>query len=420
MNTVTLVIGRQLTLFLFAVGLPIGLAGSTNSLTLETAVNLAMKNRPEIVEALANWNAAEQRAIQAGVRPNPRLIVGGESLPVSSATGSGDYLIGLSQKIRSGKKVRLTKAVAVAERERAALLYRAAERAVGAKAASAFATGLYAQESERLYAAQIRLLETNAMLVKVSVDAGDQVKEAEEIAHALLDHERLDHSEAVAIRDLAYARLAVAVGVERRAVTNLNGTLARDLGVEDLETGLDSLMRLPEFLAVDSEADVLKLQAELERSSRIPSLDLDVLYRRQQGNRRDGFDFEAAISLPLFDKRKAAAEAFEQDAKAAQARARQLRVETLAQINRLRTELSVVVRRARHIRSEIIPHREQIERRRRLMHTAGEISRLDLVQAQLDLLEERRHHLVALREMHRLWNALRRWTSAAAPSTSEQ
>lgn len=383
-------------------------AAETNStLTLSNALRLAEEHHPRLAEKLAAWNAAEQRAIQAGLRPNPKLIVGTEEIPLGGGSpGRADYLAGVSQEIRLNNTATLTKDIAAAKREQAALEFNAAGNDVRRSVQGAFATALFAQASEQLFAERVAMLETSLALIRAQVTAGELIPEAGEIAHADLDHERLDHNEALELRGKAFARLATAIGKPDLPLPGVAGDLGAGLGFDDMKMASLALDQLPELLAAGSAEKVLRLQSELARASRIPSLDFELLYRRKQGTRENAMDVRAAISLPLFDDKRAAAQAFAADADAARARTESLRQETRLTFNQLRTDLRLALRRAGHIRDEILPHRETIVRRHKLLFEAGETSRLDYEKARLQLTEEKRHHLDTLRETHLLWAQL--------------
>lgn len=398
---------RTTSLLLFAViSLLKPAISHTASLTLAEAERLAAKHHPAITEALAKWNAAEHRAVQAGLRPNPNLVVGTEGTPLSSKAYNGDYLIGVSQRIRLNGTGRLKKEIAASERQQAVLKFAAAERKVRQQVRGAFATALFAQASEQLFTDRIDILTTNAGLVKALVSAGESVPELAEVAHAELDHEELDLGEARALKERAFIALATAVGQTNLVVNHVAGELSAELGLEDLRKAGSQLDQLPGLLAAGSEVEAMELRAKLARASRIPSLNLGLMYRRSQASRRNAVDIEAAVSLPLFDDKKAATKAFEEDANAARARTESLRQAAAATLAKLHSEMKSAVIRATHIRDEILPHQQKILERRQALFEAGETSRLDYESARLKFTEEERHYLSNLHEAHRLWAEL--------------
>ena len=393
----------------------ISLLESANShaagLPLGEAERLAAKHHPALALALARWNAAEHRAVQAGLRPNPSLMVGTEGTPLSGKGYNSDFLVGVSQKIRLNGTGRLKKEIAASERQQAVLRFAAAERKVRQEVRGAFATALYAQASEQLFVERIGILTTNANLVKALVSAGESVPEVAEIAHAELDHEQLDLGESRALKARAFTALATAIGQTNLVVDQVTGELSAELGLNALHVAGTQLDQLPGLLAAGSAVEAMELRAKLAHASRIPSLNLGLMYRRKQVSRENSIDIEAAISLPLFDNKKSAAKAFAADADAARARAEQLRQSAAASLSGLRSELNSATSRAIHIRDEIIPHQEQILQRRRALFEAGETSRLDYESARLKFTEEKRHYLANLHEAHRLWARLAKFLS---------
>ena len=398
-------------LLLFSL-LTVSASAATNSLTLDRALTLTAKYNPQLAVAVANWNAAEQRAIQAGKRLNPNLILGTENTPLNGTSAAkGDYRAGISQSIRLNGTAKLNRRIATAESERAALLHSAAANQIRQAVHSAFASALFAQANERLFTERIRLLETNAALVKLLVSNGESVSEASEVAHAELDHEQLEHRESLALRKKAFAQLASAIGQPELNIPSVAGQLRTELGLARIEAAAKELNELPTVLAQDTSTEIMKLRAQLARASRVPNLNLGLVYRRVQSNRRDALDIQTSIALPIFDNKRAAAKAFEADARAAEAQSRLQRQQLELQYRRNLTDLRISLNRANHIRDEILPHKERALRRREALFQAGESSRLEFTQAQLAYTEERRHHLDTLREVHRYWAALQRFVS---------
>ncbi len=395
---------KFLSIHLLTIGLCV--PAHSAALTLVQAERLAAKHHPLIAEAVAKWNAAEHRAVQAGLRPNPNLVARTEGIPLNGNPQNGDFLVGVTQRIRLNQTGRLSKKVAEAQRDQAALSFTTAERKVREDVRGAFATALYAQVSEHLFLERIDILRTNASLVKALVAAGDLVAEASEVAHADLDHEELDLAEARALKFRSFAALAAAIGRTNLVIRRVTGELSTNLALDDLLRASGVLDELPALLAAGSSVKARELQARLARASRVPALNLGLMYRRQQRSRRNTIDIEAAISLPLFDSKESAAKAFEDDAKAARAKAAQLRQTAAAALTKLQSELKSALNRATHIRDEILPHQQKILDRRRALFEAGETSRLDYEAAKLKFTEERRHYLEFLHEAHRLWAQL--------------
>ncbi|MGB0579277.1 MAG: TolC family protein [Limisphaerales bacterium] len=385
-------------------------SAATSPLTLERALALAAKNNPQLAAAVANWNAAEQRAIQSGKRLNPNLIIGTEGTPLNGTSAAkGDYRAGISQSIRLNGTAKLNRRIATVASERAALLHSAAANQIRQSVHSAFASALFAQSNERLFTDRIRLLATNAAMVKLLVKNGESVSEASEVAHAELDHEQLEYRQAQALRAKAFAQLATTIGQPDLNIPSVAGSLTTELGLRGIESAANE--ELPAVLAQDSTTEIMKLRAHLARASRIPNLNLGLVYRRVQSNRRDALDLQASVALPIFDNKRAAAKAFEADARAAEARGEQLRQQFNQQYRRSLTDLRIALKRAQHIRDEIMPHKERALRRREALFLAGESSRLEYTKAQLAFTEERRHHLDTLREVHRHWAQLQRFVT---------
>src|SRR5687768_4960612 len=93
---------------------------STNStLTLGDALALAERHHPDLAEARALLDAAEGRARQAGLFPNPEAIARIESAPLRGrTTGDAEYLAGVAQTIPLGPRLSKAKQAEQLEREK--------------------------------------------------------------------------------------------------------------------------------------------------------------------------------------------------------------------------------------------------------------------------------------------------------------
>lgn len=373
------------------------------SLSLENVLSIAEKNSPGLKASQARWAAAEHRARQAGLPPNPRLVIGTEGF---SGRGSGEYVAGVSQSIPLGSQRKLSREVAQAERDQAALRHEAAGNDLRRRAHGAFATALFAQESEKLHGERIVILESRLEIAKALADAGELIAERAELAHADLDHERLEREESLTLRRNAFAALATVIGQPGMKIVGLRGELELELGMDEIRRMARSLDDLPRQRASEREEELARLRAELARASRIPSLDMNLLYRRDQASRKNGMDIGVGFAIPLFDRTKAAAKAHESDADAAREDAGLLRQQTRLSFEQLAADLEMALKKADHIREEILPHHAKIVDRHRLLFSAGETGRDSYDEARLEHALERRHYLDGLREVHRIWAEL--------------
>lgn len=380
-------------------------AAPTNSVTLnlENALRIAEKHSPALQGAVARQIAAEQRARAAGLPTNPRLVLGTEGY---RGGGSGEAIVGVSQTVPIGKERRLDREAAQAARDRAATLVDAARLKLEQRVRSAFATALFAQRNEDLFSERIAILKSRLQLAAARAEAGDATVELRELAHAALDHEQLERDAAATLRRKAFAALATDIGRPDMRIGAVNGALETSLALETIRSIVADLNNLPAARAADQAAIVAELRARQARASRIPSLNLNLLHRRDLAARQSGADVNVGISLPLFDNKRAAARAFEADAEAARQNARQIRQQSQLAYRRLLADLETALKRNDHISAEIIPHHERIVARHRVLFEAGETGRDDYEAARLALTGERRHHYETLGEAHRLWAQL--------------
>ena len=174
-----------------------------HDLSLEQAIAVAEESHPVMAAARARVEAAEGRALQAGLYPNPVGILRMESAPFrGGTTGEAEYVAGVSLPLDVGGRTPAARRAAKLERDRAAEEAEATRAEIRVKIEGAFAVALYAERALGVQATARELSAKGVAVTRALLLAGEAMPE--DLARAELDLVRADHEmqRARALHDL--------------------------------------------------------------------------------------------------------------------------------------------------------------------------------------------------------------------------
>ncbi len=285
---------------------PSGALQPGGPLTLADLEQIALQRNPTLVQAAANVDDAQGRAIQSGLYPNPTVGYNGEQMGPRNLSGLGEQQgLFIDQTIVTAGKLRLNRAryaqeVSQMEAQALAQQYRVVN-------------GLRVRFYQLL--AMQRLLDVRADLLKVADQAVTTTEELKNVGAAnepdLLQariearQERVALENARALYQSAWEQLAAFVGNPALGVGRLQGDLEAAGAVPDFDTTLAHLLEASPEVQV-AGAEIVRNQFALKREQvePIPNVQFRV---------STGYDFErdvrgvsttvnVGVRLPLFDK----------------------------------------------------------------------------------------------------------------------
>jgi outer membrane protein, heavy metal efflux system len=364
-------------------------SGSRQSLALHEAIARSAQSSPELKAFGYLLSAQDGRATQAGLKPNPELVI-----DVEDALGTGQRRgfsgaqtsVALRQQFeRGGAEVR----VAAARAGRAALDAEMVEKQldIAVETARRFAQVLSDQARLAVTREAITLGKQSVAAVQVRVQAAkapdaELARALAQLARIELDYEDVEHELLTAKHQLAAMWGAGDVEFDRAAGT------------------LESLSKLAEFeryaARIDANPSVQKFQAEsqlrtaelrLAQQRRKPAWELHAGVRRfEQGNDFAGI---VGVSIPLtWNDRgqgqtataQASLEKVDADREAAQ-------VKLKAHLFSLYQELGHALHVIKKLDSEVLPRMRDALKQTEYAYARGRYGYLELVSAQRELLE---------------------------------
>lgn len=341
---------------------------------------------PRIAQARAQTQAAEARARQAGVSPNPEI-----GLEVENFAGTGPYrnvrraetTLEVSQRFELGGKRGARVAVARAERDFALLAFKRVEadlsrdiRAAHAELRAADDLAVLARDN----VGQARELARTAALL---VDAGRDPPLRKLRADALL-------AEALAQEARAFGELLAA----RRLLADLIGS--SDPGISAAVVADDAaLISLdPEFVSLDeqlaaAERDAARARIRVAMASAVPDVTASGGVRRINDDRETAFVAGVSIPLPMRDRNRGGIAAAEADSLAAEANLAQVRLQARWARHDARMSLGAADERVAVLSGPLLAQAEEAVRLARLGYAAGKFSLIELLDAQAALTSAR-------------------------------
>lgn len=292
--------------------------------SLSDALVRGQEASPRIARAKAELKAAEGRATQAGVRPNPTI-----SAEVENFSGTGPYrtfgqtetTVAVSQPFELGGKRRARKAVAAAEREFARIALRKAEADLAHDIIVSHAELRAAEDraalAQSVYARAIEL----ARIAETLVDVGRDPPLTKLRADALLAEAKAESLRATSQLLSARQELALLIGSDDPELSAIELDLPAPPALPADAQSLD------ERLAA-AERDAAAARVRLAQAESVPDITASGGVRNFRESRDTAFLLGVSIPLPVFDRNRGNISAARADGEAAEAQLAQASLDT--------------------------------------------------------------------------------------------
>ena len=280
---------------------------STNALTLDEAVRLALANNPELRASAARVDAAAGRAYQARAWSNPELELRAEDWPVSHGRGFSDakQTIGLAQTLPFPGKKSVDRQIGGAgvKLSEAELAWRRTEVVRDVKAG--FFRVLAMEQWVVVSTQLVAVAESSAATARKRVDAGAAAYQEQLRAEVQLEQARTELTGFQ--RELAGARqlLVTLMGRPDLQDAGLSGALAEaaDAGLM-AEAGLERLADHPSAAAAQANLDRAELANRRARLELYPDVKVGVAGGRVGETGESIIELGFSLPLPLLDRGK--------------------------------------------------------------------------------------------------------------------
>jgi cobalt-zinc-cadmium efflux system outer membrane protein len=388
------------------VGLVAPLRALAEPLTLADALARAQAQSPLVTAAEASVKAAEGRARQAGLMPNPEAALQSENFAGSGPYGrfgAAETTATLSQRMELGGKRRTRAAAANAEVEAARISLSIAKADLSQEVAVRYAEALASRD--RLVLAR----ETAARADDLSKVASTLVEAGREPPLRAMRAEAASR-EAAANVTAAEAEAAAA----RRALATLWGEAAEavdlvDADVAKAEAGpaVDPTETLDVRLA-RAERRTAETVIDRERAAGRPDLTVQAGVRKFEETGDSALIVGLSAPIPVFNRNQGAVAAARADATAAEAKERLVLARSVRTLRDAQAALVAANARVEALRDKILPQAQTAVDLARRGFEAGKFSLLDVLDAQTALTTARDNLIAARLERAKALAALER------------
>jgi cobalt-zinc-cadmium efflux system outer membrane protein len=378
---------------------------SSNTLSLQDAIELALEKNPELSVFSIEIKASEAREFQEGLGPNPELDFSVEQIGGTGELNGFDaaeYSLGLSQTFELGGKRLKRKKVAFHEKTLADWDYQSKRLDIVADTTKAFAEVLGAQERLALVGESYELAGKVLKVVVELVDVGkvsplEKTRAEVELSTIGIELEK-------AKRELAAARkrLASMWGSEAPAFEKAAGDISIMPGIPGFESSLAGISNNPDAARWDTE---IELQRSIEaREKSIGVSDLTVSGGMLRASETDSTTYAIGLSmpLPLYNRNQGSALAARHTVDKTLAEKQSFYIQIESELNSIHQSLSAAHSEANTLKNDVMPAALKAFNATEEGYRYGKFDFLDVLDAQRTLVEVRLQYVDALLSYHSL------------------
>ncbi|NVZ81597.1 TolC family protein [Pseudomonas yamanorum] len=396
------VAGALSTVFLFATATV--QEASAQTLTLESALQTAFANNPDMAAAQWEIDIAQGGRQQAGLIPNPVASWDAEDTRRNSRTTT----VKLTQTLELGGKRGARIDVATRGQEAAALTLEQRRNVLRAEVIDGYYGALRAQERLDLAQRSLALAERGLVVANGRVTAGKSSPVEATRAQVQLSEIRLEFNRAQMGLTDAYRRLAASTGA---ASTDFQAVATQAQAAPTLPSPAQLLARLEQTAELRlAELQIVQGEAALglEKAQRIPDLDVSIGSQYDASVRERVNVVGVSMPIPLFNRNQgnvlAASRRADQARDLRNAAELRLRTETRQALDLWQTANTEV----RSFNQQILPAAQSAVDSATRGFEMGKFNFLDVLDAQRTLIAARTQYLAATAQATEAWVRIER------------
>lgn len=376
-SVVMLATGVLLT---FAAG---GAPAGAESLSLAQAKRMVFERHPGLNALTEEMRSAEEALRQVSALENPEIEIGTERF------GRNEVEMVVTQAIPLGGIRGAAIERARLEVETARLKLESERLSVEAELVRRFVAVLGARKRVALLDSLVEVSQEGVAAVSRLVEAGaamqiDLVRTELERDELLLD--RLDMERALVQESTSLARLW---GESEFRYESVSGSIDGLLDFPEIDVLVEAVEVHPTSMVFAAEKDIALAELDEVRALRWPELALSAGYLENNESGEGAVLLGASVSLPIFDRKKAAIAAGNHSVMAAEHRRTLGRLERTSALSILYSELQGTRKRLEVLTNEILPKATQIHTDLQDFYARGKVGILDVLEARGHLLEVR-------------------------------
>ena len=376
---------------------------SGNPITFTQARKIILATNGNIDAAAIEIKAAEAGVKQAAVLPNPEIAADFEHF------GMNESEIALVQTIETGGKRHLRTESARIDVATATNGKAESYLDLEAEIINRFIPIVSARKKITLIDSMLSLAEATRDQIQIRVQAGASRQTDLTRAEIAVDKLQLERNSIRSTERQARTEFAALGGNDNHDLFNVTGTLETDTPVPPLEKLLQAIDTHPQLMEYAIEQKRLLLLNRQLRADAIPDVSVSAGYLRDNLEGYSAPLIGASLSIPLFNKNRAARKQTELKRQATEKRKAAARNLLEAKVRSRYEALADIDTRIKTLTSTTIPQAEQVFEKMRTYYNAGSVPWSELISAQtehmelhLELLEIETERACTLTEIIRL------------------
>lgn len=378
-------------------------ARDTEMLTLSETMARVLRSNPELTVYPYEIRAVEARALQAGLRPNPRLSVSVDNVFGSGALSGIDAMettLALSQVIEMGNKRALRRDVGSWQRQAVERDYELARLDVLAAAASRYLEVAQTQRLLNFSKQVVEWTQASETVAKKRFDVGGA-------SRAELGRARTDSMQA----SLEVGNLEVRLARAKRSLASLWGETEPDFAIVSGE--LFSLVEMPDFARIRAQLEQAPQLQRFMTQGRLRQAQLDLAIA---GGRQDievgagfkhlretndiGMVLQFSMPLSLNDQNRGNIQAARENLAVLDLEEEATRVRIFTELRNAYAQLEQTRRQVTVLRDDILPVARETLELIQEGYSVGRFSYFEVVQARQQVLVVENDAVVAATKFH--------------------
>ncbi len=380
------------------------IADPNGLLTLRQALALTLMKNPVLKAYSLETRAADARALQAGLRPNPELGIEVENVGGTgpmSGFDSAETTIAISQLIELGNKAEKRRKVASLDKELSEWDYESKRVEVLTEVGKGFIDLLAVQERTMLLAELVNVSERALSSVTQRVEAGKDSPLEKTKASVALSNIQIEYKQATKELERSKKKLASLWDDEQPTFTKAHGQLDKVLDIPELDILRLKLMSNPKLARWETEIARNKAAADLAKSKSVSNISVGGGIRRFSETDDNAFVFGVSIPLPLSDRNQGGRMEAAANLSKSYEEQRVARIAVKNHFDQIYTELSISFEKIKELKASVLPGAQEVFQASQEAYSQGKVDYLNVLDAQRTYFVSQTEYLDTLVAYHK-------------------
>lgn len=374
--------------------------GYKNDCDLQEAIDIALKNNPELAAMALELDAAEARIKQASLWSNPTFEAETENFSGDNPGFSrAENTFSITQPFLLGGKIKYQKNIAGKEKEILQLHYEAAKRDLILKVEEAVYEILLAQKN-LTYAMEAQKIAENLYDFNTKKVTGKGSTPQLLSAEIEFSQTELEVMNAKKSLEIARKNLTVLWGGTEVLLGECKGDLDRKFNVPEYNEIKKCLLKNnPEIQAIALQEERGDLLLRSAKAERIPDVDLGFGVRRFEED--DNYTFVAGFSvpLPLFNRNQGSIQEALVNQKRVEVDGNAVKNRLLFELNEAYRTFETAENQVEVFKNTILPKTESYFALTEESYNGGALEYLEVLEAQRTLVETKKRYIESLKTL---------------------